>query len=43
MSSYLFELAAVTGVDDRVQAAVEVSEPENDFKEGFRRTEAAVE
>lgn len=37
--SYLFELAAVAGIDDGVQAAVEVTEPENDFEEGFRRTE----
>ena len=42
-SSYLFKLSAVAGVDDRVQAAVEVSQPEDDFKEGFRRTQAAVE
>lgn len=40
---YLLELAAVAGVDDGVEAAVEVSEPENDFKAGLRRTEAAVE
>lgn len=43
MLAYLLELAAVAGVDDGVQAAVEVSEPENDFEEGFRRTQAAVE
>lgn len=40
---YLFELSAVAGVDDGVQTAVEVSQPENDFEEGFRRTQAAVE
>lgn len=40
---YLFELAAVAGVDDGVQAAVEVSEPEDDFEEGLRRPEAAAE
>lgn len=39
----LFKLAAVARVDDWVQAAVEVSQPEDDFEEGFRRTQAAVE
>lgn len=41
--SYLFELAAVAGIDDGVQAAVEVTEPENDFEEGFRRTETTAD
>lgn len=41
--TYLFELAAVAGIDDGVQAAVEVSEPENDFEEGLRRTKTAAE
>lgn len=43
LNCYLFKLAAVARVDDWVQAAVEVSQPEDDFEEGFRRTQAAVE
>lgn len=30
------ELAVVAGVDDGVQAAVEVTKPEDYFEEGFR-------
>lgn len=40
---YLFELTAVAGVDDGVQAAVKVPKPENDFEKRVRRTQAAVE
>lgn len=42
ISRYLFELAAIVRVDDGVQAAVEVSQPENNFEERLRRTKVAV-
>lgn len=37
------ELAAVTRVDDGVHAAVEVTEPEDEFEDGFWRTQISVE
>lgn len=37
------ELAAVTRVDDGVHAAVEVTEPEDEFEDGFWRTQVCVE
>ena len=40
---YLFELAAVAGVDDGVQAAVEVAQPEDDFEECFGGAQVGVE
>lgn len=39
---YLFELAAVAGINDGVQAAVEVSEPKDNSEEGFRRPQSGV-
>lgn len=42
-ASYLFELPAVARVDDRIQAAVEVAQPKNDFKKCVRWTKTAVE
>lgn len=39
----VLELPAVAGIDDRVQAAVEVTEPENDFEDGVRRPQTDVE
>lgn len=38
----LFELAAVAGINDGVQAAVEVSEPKDNSEEGFRRPQSGV-
>lgn len=37
------ELTAVTRVDDGVHAAVEVTEPEDEFEDGFWRTQVSVE
>lgn len=37
------ELTAVTRVDDGVHAAVEVTEPEDEFEDGFWRTQISVE
>lgn len=39
--SYL-KLPVVTGVDDGVQAAVEVAQPEDDFEEDFRRAQVHI-
>lgn len=36
------ELPVVAGVDDGVQAAVEVAQPEDDFKEDFRRPQVHI-
>lgn len=36
------ELPVVAGVDDGVQAAVEVAQPEDDFKEDFRRAQVHI-
>lgn len=36
------ELTVVAGVDDGVQAAVEVAKPENDLEEGVRRTQLRI-
>lgn len=37
------ELAAVARVDDGIQAAVEVAEPEDDFEEGLRWSQVDIE
>lgn len=37
------ELAAIAWVNDGVEAAVEVAQPEDHFEEGLRRTQAGVE
>lgn len=37
------ELAVVAGVDDGVEAAVEVAQPEDDFEEHIRRPQVDVE
>lgn len=37
------ELAAVTRVDDGIHAAVEVTEPEDEFEDDIRRTQISVE
>lgn len=37
------KLPVVTGVDDGVQAAVEVAQPEDDFEEDFRRAQVHIE
>jgi hypothetical protein len=39
----LFELSAVAGVDDGIQAAVEVAQPEDHLKERLRGTQVGVE
>lgn len=36
------ELAVVAGVDDGVQAAVEVAQPEDDFEEDLRRAQVHI-
>lgn len=36
------ELPVVAGVDDGVQAAVEVAQPEDDFEEDFRRAQVHI-
>lgn len=38
----VLKLPAVAGIDDGVQAAVEVTQPENDFEDGVRRPQADV-
>lgn len=39
----VLELPAVAGIDDGIQAAVEVTEPENDLEDDVRRPQADVE
>lgn len=38
----LFELSAVAGVDDGIQAAVEVAQPEDHLEERLRGTQVGV-
>lgn len=42
LNESLLELAVIAGVNDGVQTAVEVAQPEDDFKERVRKTQALV-